>query len=135
MPSNLAIDYTALSDVDLVTQAQHGEREAFRHIMQRGNQRLFRIARGVLNDDAEAEDAVQEAYLLAFAGLGDFRGDANLLTWMTRIVLNECYGRLRRRKATVGLEQIDLTQRAEGQVLMFPNKFGAEDPAASATRA
>lgn len=132
---SLAIDFAALPDAELVAHAQRGEREAYRHIMQRGNQRLFRIARGVLNDDAEAEDAVQEAYTLAFAKLGEFRGEANLLTWMTRIVLNECYGRLRSRKATVGVEQIELAQHTHGEVLVFPNKFGAEDPAASASRA
>ena len=136
MPNtSLAIDYAALPDSELVALARRGEREAFRHIMQRGNQRLFRVARGVLNDDAEAEDAVQESYALAFSKLGDFRGEASLLTWMTRIVLNECYGRLRSRKATVGVEQIELAQHTQGQVLMFPNKFGAEDPAASASRA
>jgi len=136
MPNtSLAIDFAALSDNDLAMYARRGEREAFRHIMQRGNQRLFRVARGVLNDDDEAEDAVQEAYALAFARLDDFRGEANLLTWITRIVLNECYGRLRSRKATVGVEQIELAQNAEGHLLMFPNKFGAEDPAASASRA
>lgn len=132
---SLAIDFAALPDAELVAHAQRGEREAYRHIMQRGNQRLFRIARGVLNDDAEAEDAVQEAYTLAFAKLGEFRGEANLLTWMTRIVLNECYGRLRRRKASVDVDQIELAQQTQGQVLVFPNRFGMEDPAASASRA
>ena len=69
--------------------AQGGHREAFRHIMQRCNQRLFRVARGVINDDAEAEDVVQEAYVHAFEKLATFRGEAALLTWLTRIVLNE----------------------------------------------
>lgn len=132
---NLAIDHAALPDAELVALAQRGDPQAHRHIMQRCNQRLFRVARGVLNDDAEAEDAVQEAYLLAFAKLAEFRGEANLSTWLTRIVLNESYGRLRRRKATVAVEDIDYVQRTQGQVLMFPNKFGSEDPAASAGRA
>ncbi|HET9834875.1 MAG TPA: RNA polymerase sigma factor, partial [Rhodanobacteraceae bacterium] len=61
MSQALAVDYTALSDADLVAYARRGDHEAFRQIMRRGNQRLFRVARGVLNDDAEAEDAVQEA--------------------------------------------------------------------------
>lgn len=135
MSNPLAIDYATLPDAALVARAQRGEREAFRHIMQRGNQRLFRVARGVLNDDAEAEDAVQEAYALAFAKLDTFRGEAVLSTWMTRIVLNECYGRLRRRKATVGLEHIEQAHNAPGRVLMFPHKFGVEDPAANASRA
>lgn len=136
MSQALAIDYAALDDAELVAYARQGHREAFRQIMRRGNQRLFRIARGVLNDDAEAEDAVQEAWTIAFAKLDRFRGEASLLTWMTRIVLNECYGRLRRRKPTVGIDQIEAAQQhGDGRVLMFPHRYGSEDPAADASRA
>lgn len=134
-PDNvLAIDYAALGDMALVGLAQHGHREAFRHIMQRCNQRLFRVARGVVNDDAEAEDVVQEAYLHAFEKLATFRGEAMLLTWLTRIVLNEAYGRLRQRRPTVGIEQIETSQFDDGRVVPFPSKFGSEDPAAAASR-
>lgn len=136
MPHNaLAIDYGALQDSELVLRAGKGEREAYRHILQRSNQRLFRIARSVLNDDDEAEDAVQEAYTHAFAHLDSYRGEASLLTWMTRIVLNVAFARLRQRHVTVGIEHIEFAQKAQGQVIMFPTKFGAEDPAAGATRA
>lgn len=136
MSTTLAINYAALSDAELVVHARRGHHDAFRQIMRRGNQRLFRIARGVLNDDAEAEDAVQEAWTLAFAKLDGFRGEASLLTWMTRIVLNECYGRLRRRRPTVGIEQIEAAQQhGDGRILMFPNRYGGEDPAADASRA
>lgn len=136
MSQALAIDYVALSEAELVAYARRGHREAFRQIMRRGNQRLFRVARGVLNDDAEAEDAVQEAWTLAFAKLDSFRGEASLLTCMTRIVLNECYGRLRRRKPTVDIEQVEAAQQhGEGRILMFPAHYGSEDPAAGASRA
>jgi RNA polymerase sigma-70 factor (ECF subfamily) len=135
MSQALAIDYAAFGDAELVAHARRGHHEAFRQIMRRGNQRLFRVARGVLNDDAEAEDAVQEAWTLAFAKLDGFRGEASLLAWMTRIVLNECYGRLRRRKPTVGIEQIEIAQQGGGRVLMFPARYGSEDPAADASRA
>ena len=56
-------DYVALDQADLVRLAQAGDREAFRVIMQQGNQRLFRMARGVVRDDAEAEDVLQETLL------------------------------------------------------------------------
>ena len=131
----LALDYASLDDAMLVGRARSGDREAFRHIMQRCNQRLFRIARGVVNDDAEAEDVVQAAYLHAFEKLDAFRGEAALLTWMTRIVLNEAYGRLRQRRATVDIGCIETRPFDDGQVIAFPSKFGSEDPAAAAARA
>ena len=104
---NLAVDYTALADPELVGLVRSGDRGAFREITQRCNQRLFRVARGVLNDDAEAEDVVQEAYAHAFEKLATFRGEASLLTWLTRIVLNEAHERLRRRRPTVDIDQIE----------------------------
>jgi RNA polymerase sigma factor (sigma-70 family) len=133
--SGLAVDYASLADPALVGLVQGGDRGAFREITQRCNQRLFRVARGVLNDDAEAEDVVQAAYVDAYAKLGEFRGEASLLTWLTRIVLNEAYGRLRARHTTVGVEQIDLAQGEGGQVLAFTARTGGEDPAAAAARA
>ena len=126
--ATLAIDYASLEDTALAGLAQGGHREAFRHIMQRCNQRLFRVARGVLNDDAEAEDVVQEAYAHAFEKLATFRGEASLLTWLTRIVLNEAHGRLRQRRPTVDIDQIEISQTDGGQIVQFPSKFGNEDP-------
>jgi RNA polymerase sigma factor (sigma-70 family) len=131
---SLAIDYDALDDIALVEHVQHGDRQAFRHVMRRSNQRLFRVARGVMNDDAEAEDVVQEAYVHAYEKIASFRGDASLLTWLTRIVLNEAYGRLRKRHRTVDIDEIDVAQSNDGRVVAFPSKFGSEDPAASAAR-
>ena len=130
-----AIDYASMQDAALVALTQSGHRGAFRQIMQRCNQRLFRVARGVVNDDTEAEDVVQAAYMHAFEKLKTFRGEATLLTWMTRIALNEAYGRLRQRRAMVDVEQIETSQFESGQVVQFPSKFGDEDPAAGAARA
>ncbi|MEO6226361.1 MAG: RNA polymerase sigma factor [Thermomonas sp.] len=133
--ANTAIDYAALQDDALVLRVQSGDRQAFRHIMQRCNQRLFRIARGVVNNDAEAEDVVQAAYVHAYGKLSTFRGDAALLTWLTRIVLNEAYGRLRQQRPTVAIEQLEMVQADGCQVIPFPSKFGSEDPASIASRA
>ena len=99
-----ARDYAALAEPDLAAFARAGDREAFRAIMQRCNQRLFRIARSVTGDDGEAEDVLQEAYTRAFAAIAGFRGEAGVATWLTRIVLNEAHGRLRCRKVTVELD-------------------------------
>ena len=134
-PASLnTIAYATLDDAALVQWAQRGHREAFRHLMQRCNQRLFRIARGVVNDDSEAEDVVQEAYTHAFAKLASFRNESSLLTWMTRIVLNEAYGRLRQRRPTIDIDTLESAQPNDHRVVAFPSRFGSEDPAASAAR-
>jgi RNA polymerase sigma-70 factor (ECF subfamily) len=129
-----AIDYASMQDAALVALAQGGHRRAFQQIMRRCNQRLFRVARGVVNDDVEAEDVVQATYMHAFEKLKTFRGEATLLTWMTRIALNEAYGRLRQSRTMVDVEQIETSQFESGQVVQFPSKFGNEDPAAGAAR-
>lgn len=87
------------SDAELVARAASGDELAFELIMRRHNRLLFRTARSILKSDAEAEDALQEAYLRAWHALGGFRADAKLSTWLVRIVINEALGRLRRRGA------------------------------------
>lgn len=130
----LALD--ALDDTELVALARQGDACAFRAIIQRHNRRLYRVARGILRDDGEAEDAVQEAYLRGFAALSRFRGEANLSTWLTRIVLNEALGRLRRQRPSVELSVLDAPQELTGgRVIPFPSMATAQDdPERSAAR-
>src|SRR6202162_2577200 len=95
------------SEAELLRLAREGDPAAFRILIRRHDRHLYRIARSVLLDDHEAEDAVQETYVLAFTRLVDFRGDASLSTWLTRIALNEALKRRRRRRPTVDLDIID----------------------------
>jgi RNA polymerase sigma-70 factor, ECF subfamily len=80
----------------VVRRAVAGDPSAFEWIMRRYNRRLYRLARAALRDDAEAKDALQEAYLCAHRSLAQFRGESALATWLARIVLNECMARQRR---------------------------------------
>jgi RNA polymerase sigma-70 factor (ECF subfamily) len=75
-----------------------GDRDQFTALMRQYNRRLYRLARTVLRDAAEAEDALQDAYVSAYHSIQQFRGEASLSTWLSRFVLNECLGRLRRSK-------------------------------------
>lgn len=112
------------TDSVLAARAAAREAGAFELIMRRHNRRLFRVARAILRSDPDAEDALQDAYLAAFRAIGCFRGDAKLATWLTRIVVNESYARLRKRAgATVialpegtdmSAESIDPAWRAPG---------------------
>jgi RNA polymerase sigma-70 factor (ECF subfamily) len=102
-----------LSDAELVRRIAAQDHEAFRVLMKRHNQMLYRAARSVLKNEAEAEDAVQEAYMQAYRAMGHFRGDAKLSTWLVRIVVNESITRLNkhaRRAEIIRLEGDDLQQ-------------------------
>ncbi|TFZ07604.1 RNA polymerase sigma factor [Ramlibacter humi] len=83
-------------DEAIAAGVRAGDAAAFERLMRQYNRRLFRTARALLRDDAEAEDTLQEAYLHAFRAMHSFRGEASLATWLTRIVVNEAMSRLRR---------------------------------------
>ena len=86
------------SDADLVVRIAHHDQTAFEALMRRYNGKLFRVARAILKDDSEAEDALQDGYLDAYRRMADFRGESQLSTWLTRIVINQALMRLRRQK-------------------------------------
>jgi RNA polymerase sigma-70 factor (ECF subfamily) len=90
-----AIDYRALSDLELARLCANRDRGAITHVITANNQRLFRTAWSILKNRAEAEEAVQAAYLAAFASMASFEGRSALSTWLTRIVANEALGRRR----------------------------------------
>jgi RNA polymerase sigma-70 factor (ECF subfamily) len=116
-----------LSDEELVPLVRERDGAAVRTLTQRYNRRLFRVARSILRDDAEAEDVVQESYVRAFTGLDMFRGDASFGTWITRIAMNEALGRLRRRRPTVDWETYG-ENRMQAEIIDFPVSAASNDP-------
>jgi len=100
-PSAITAAPEQASDRELAVRAAQGYTPAFECIMRRHNRLLFRTARSILKSDEETEDALQESYLRAWRAMGSFRDDAQLSTWLVRIVINEALGRLRRRGAQV----------------------------------
>lgn len=100
-------DDSALSDADLARRIALHDHAAFELLMRRHNQSLYRTARSIVRDDAEAEDAVQDAYLLAYLGIDKFRGDARLLTWLTRIVVNQAIAKSRKSSRRAEVIRLD----------------------------
>lgn len=115
MPAALTATPAASGDMQLIGRALARDGDAFRTIIKTHNQRLYRIARGVVRNDSEAEDIVQEAYVSAFAHLESFRGDASLATWLSRIVINEALGRLRKRRRMVAMPE-----NPQAEIIRFP---------------
>ena len=96
MAATLPYESPALADADIARRVAQGDLKAFERLMRTYNRRLFRTARAILRDDAEAEDALQEAYLRVHRSIGAFRGEAKLSTWLVRVVANEALARRRK---------------------------------------
>lgn len=119
-----------LTDAEVAARVLAGETALFELIMRRYNRRLFRIARSVLGNDAEAEDAVQEAYVSAYFKLGQFRGPEGFATWLYRIATNAALMRVRSRARTA--PATDTPQGHPGRETSLDNeRFPNADPAAA----
>jgi RNA polymerase sigma-70 factor (ECF subfamily) len=95
MTTQTALDYGRLSGAELADRCAKRDRGAIKHVITANNQRLFRAAWSILKSRPDAEEAVQTAYLSAFANIGRFEGRSSLSTWLTRIVVNEALERRR----------------------------------------
>ena len=122
--SSVASDLSGETERDLLAMARAGEPSAFREIMQRNSRRLYRVVRSVVRNEAEAEDAVQETYLKAFTHLSEFRGDAQLSTWLTRVALNEALGRRRKERHMVEPEFTE-GEAGDNVVPLFANEVAS----------
>jgi RNA polymerase sigma-70 factor (ECF subfamily) len=110
---------------ELIARAVKRDAEALAAITTLYNRRLFRIARSILKGDDEAEDVLHAAYLKAFNSLAEFRQDCSLGTWLTRIVMNEALGTLRRRRLVAAYDE---EKASVGQVIPFPGGSPEIDP-------
>ena len=106
-----AVDAEQLTDEQLVQRVLEGETACFEVIMRRYNRRLYRAARSVVRNDAEAEDVTQEAYVLAYQHLDQFAGRASFSSWLTRIAINEALARVRRRARIEEIDAMDESTR------------------------
>lgn len=139
MRPNLATEATTAtssSDLSLVRQVQEGDDKAFEIIMRTNNRALYRAARSILQNDADAEDAVQEAYMRAYQSFHQFHGDARLGTWLTRIVINECLERLRKQKRETGRVSLENVVNLEAHIdKTTDGKHDSDSPDSAAMRA
>lgn len=114
------------TDQEVVDRVRAGDTALYEIIMRRYNQRLYRVARAILRDDAESEDVMQDAYVRAYQHLDQFAGRAPFSTWLTRIAVHEALARLRSRKRNPQLDTDDY-----GELLMHMSEPspGPEDNA------
>jgi RNA polymerase sigma-70 factor (ECF subfamily) len=138
MPVGAAIQQILSSDLpddEFVRRIAAGDQVAFEVLMRKYNRMLYRTSRAILKDDAEAEDALQLAYLHAYRSIGGFRGDARLSTWLTRIVVNEALMRARKRNMESAVIPLESITDEEGNILTSEGGAAeAERPDAAAMR-
>ena len=119
--TSLELATSELSDDDVVRRVADGEVGLFEVLMRRHNQRVYRVARSVLADDALAEDLAQEAWVRTYEHLGQFAGEARFSTWLTKIVLHEAWARSRKAGRFRPITD-EMTESSEGFM------SGAPDP-------
>ncbi|GFO57160.1 RNA polymerase sigma factor [Geomonas sp. Red276] len=124
-----------MTDQEVVGRVLSGDAASFELIMRRYNRRLYRIARGVLRDDDEAEDAVQEAYIKAYRNLGKYNASGPFSAWLARIALNEALGRLRTGTAERNALSFDAAGEGEEANYMAQMVSRIPDPEEGAARA
>ena len=98
------------SDQELVARVLAGESELYSILASRHNGRFYKVLQSILGSDAEAEDVIQEAHLRAMTHLNQFEGRSSFVTWLTRVMINEAYSRLRRRRVFQTIELVSETQ-------------------------
>jgi RNA polymerase sigma-70 factor (ECF subfamily) len=136
LPLSVKDDMTHLSDAALAQEIISGRQDAFVLLMRRHNRALFRAARSVLKDDAEAEDVLQDAYIQAYRSMDKFRAEAKLSTWLTRIVVNEAIARRRKtlRRAEIIHLDGDIAPENQGSPMAIED-HQTEQPEESMVRA
>ncbi len=96
--------WEGISDEEVLRRIRGGDTAIYEILMRRYNQRLYRVAFSILRNDGEAEDVMQEAYVLAYQHLDQFAGDAKFSTWLTKIAVHEALKRIRRRQSSGGIQ-------------------------------
>ncbi len=94
---------TTVTDNEIIARILHGEKNLYALIVRRYNQRLYRVAMSIVNDDAEVEDIMQTAYISAYENLGKFAFKSSFATWLTRILINESLLRLKKRGKSINM--------------------------------
>jgi RNA polymerase sigma-70 factor (ECF subfamily) len=110
---------SAMTDEEVVERVRGGETALFEVLMRRYNQRLYRTARSILGDNAEAEDVTQDAYVRSYMHLDQFDGRAKFSTWLTKIAVHEALARVRKRQRLV---EIDAAQGSTEEAMNLESK-------------
>jgi RNA polymerase sigma-70 factor (ECF subfamily) len=119
------VEVASLSDAEAVYRARDGDHDAFRVLVERYQERAFRLALRVLRDEEQARDAVQDAFLKVYGALDRFEGRSGFYTWLYRVVFNRCLDLQRRERARPALHASAASEESGGEEAMLGE--GAEE--------
>ena len=114
-----------MSDVDLVARARQGDPAAFGELVDRHRTAVYRAALAALGSPADAEDAAQDAFLLAYRRLDSFRGDASFKTWLLTITWHQA---INRRRSHAGVWRRMVTPKTEEEAEAAMAAIAASEP-------
>jgi RNA polymerase sigma-70 factor, ECF subfamily len=118
------------SNIALMDRCQMNDKEACNELLSRYNRKIFNTAYRILGEEASAEDALQETLLNVYRGLGSFRGESKISTWISKITINVCLGMLRKDK---NRQYVDLDDESTGD--LPADRTAYTDPLEYATHA
>jgi RNA polymerase sigma-70 factor (ECF subfamily) len=126
-PSMTVPEIQSCSDEQIVQRVLGGDGPSFELLMRRHNQRIYRIVRGILDDDGEAEDVMQDAYVRAYEHLAQFEGRSTFITWLTRIAMHEAFARAQRfkRQTSLDSDEVPSTMAIATTSADSPEKYAA----------
>ena len=106
LASSVVLPLAGLPDTEIVRRVRAGDSALFEILMRRHNQRVYRVVRAVVKDEADVEDVMQQAYVNAFTHLHQFEERSRFSTWLIRIALNEAFGRRRKVRLSESMTRI-----------------------------
>ncbi len=120
------LEVQSWTDEEVVARVLAGEAALYEILMRRHNQRIYRIVRGILRDDGEAEDVMQDAFVRAYQHLGQFESRSTFVTWLSRIAMHEAFARARKLS-----RQVSLDSEPAWSATMNPQSANPRSPEAS----
>ncbi len=121
------------NELPLIEGAKAGDQEAFAELVNRYERKIYRLAKNITQNDEDAEDVLQEAFLKAYSHLNTFQGQSKFYTWLVRIAVNEALMKLRKRKADRSVSLDEPTDTGEDTVVREIAVWG-DDPEQKYTR-
>src|SRR5947199_7029824 len=108
---------TEVDESQLVTKARAGDSAAFNELVNRYERKIYRLAKHITQNDEDAEDVLQEAFMKAYSHLDGFQLQSKFYTWLVRIAVNEALMKLRKRKSSKEVSLDEPTDTGEEQVV------------------